>query len=263
LLAGAQPVFLNTTKETNYLIDIDAINEQTWYDCQLIYICSPGNPTGAVMSLQQMQHLIELAEKFDFVIASDECYSEIYPHEQTPPAGLLEAAHAMGNTDFKHCLVLNSLSKRSNLPGLRSGFVAGDADIIAKFLKYRTYHGCAIPPPAQVASTAAWSDETHVLQNRELYRAKFAAVLDILMPVLDVQAPDASFYLWPRLPVDDTVFAKRLFAEQHLSVIPGQFLSRQADGINPGQNHIRMALVASIDECIEAAERMKQVLSTL
>ncbi|MDH5231710.1 MAG: succinyldiaminopimelate transaminase [Gammaproteobacteria bacterium] len=263
LLAGAQPVFLNTTKETNYLIDIDAINEQTWHDCQLIYICSPGNPTGAVMSLQQMQHLIELAEKFDFVIASDECYSEIYPHEQTPPAGLLEAAHAMGNTDFKHCLVFNSLSKRSNLPGLRSGFVAGDADIIAKFLKYRTYHGCAIPPPAQVASTAAWSDETHVLQNRELYRAKFAAVLDILMPVLDVQAPDASFYLWPRLPVDDTVFAKRLFAEQHLSVIPGQFLSRQADGINPGQNHIRMALVASIDECIEAAERMKQVLSTL
>ncbi|MDH5547087.1 MAG: succinyldiaminopimelate transaminase [Gammaproteobacteria bacterium] len=261
ILAGAQPVYLNTTAENGYLPDYDAVPEQVWRDCQLLYICSPGNPTGAVMLYEQLQDLIELAEKYDFIIASDECYSEIYPEENRPPAGLLSAAANMGNTEFKRCVVFHSLSKRSNLPGLRSGFVAGDAQVLAKFLKYRTYHGCALPLPVQQASIAAWNDETHVRENRDAYRAKFAAVLDILNPVLDVSAPDASFYLWPKLPVDDQVFAQKLFAAQNVTVLPGSFLSRQADGINPGQNHIRMALVASVDECIEAANRIKAVIS--
>ncbi|MDH5218138.1 MAG: succinyldiaminopimelate transaminase, partial [Gammaproteobacteria bacterium] len=263
ILAGAEPVYLNTTAENGYLPDFENIPEQVWKDCQLLYICTPGNPTGAVMLYEQLQDLIELAEKYDFVIASDECYSEIYPEENRPPAGLLAAAANMGNTDYKRCVVFHSLSKRSNLPGLRSGFVAGDKDILAKFLKYRTYHGCAMPPPAQFASIAAWNDESHVLENRNAYRKKFNAVLEILNPVLDVKAPDAGFYLWPKLPIDDQLFTQRLFAEQNVTVLPGSYLSRDIDGFNPGQNYIRLALVATVDECIDAASRIRTVIENL
>ncbi len=257
LLAGAEPYYMNTTAENGYLPDFDAIDEATWDRCQLIYLCSPGNPTGAVVGQAQLQRLINLAEKHDFIIASDECYSEIYPDEDRPPVGLLEAAAAMGNDHYKRCVVFHSLSKRSNLPGLRSGFVAGDADVLDKFLRYRTYHGCAMPPPAQAASILAWQDEEHVQENRRLYRQKFAAVLDILGDKLNLTQPDAGFYLWPQLPVDDQEFARRCFAEHNITLLPGSYLSRDMNGVNPGANHVRMALVAGVEECIEAAERIR------
>jgi N-succinyldiaminopimelate aminotransferase len=263
LLAGAEPVFYNTTATTAYLPDFDAISEAEWRACQLLYICSPGNPTGAVIPQQQMQQLIDKAEKYDFIIASDECYSEIYFDESRPPSGLLQAAHAMGNTEFKRCVVFHSLSKRSNLPGLRSGFVAGDADIMQAFFQYRTYHGCAMPPAHQHASIAAWNDEQHVIDNRRLYKQKFDAMLEILSPLLDVRMPDAGFYLWPQTPISDTEFSRRLFAEQNVTVLPGQYLSRSSGGINPGEQHIRMALVASLEETVEAANRIHQFIKSL
>ena len=262
-LAGADPVFYNTTRDTNYLPDFDAIPEADWQACQLLYICTPGNPTGAVIPQAQLQMLIEKAEKYDFIIASDECYSEIYFDENRPPPGLLEAAQDMGNDDFKRCVVFHSLSKRSNLPGLRSGFVAGDADIMQGFFQYRTYHGCAMPPAHQQASIAAWKDETHVQDNRRLYKQKFDAVLDVLSPLLDVKMPDAGFYLWPRTPIADTDFARRLFAEQHVTVLPGQYLSRESDGINPGAGHVRMALVATLEETVQAAHRIHEFIKSL
>jgi len=266
-LAGAEPYFYNTTQDTNYLPDFEAIDDDTWKKCQLIYICTPGNPTGAVISKQQMQWLINKAEEFDFIIASDECYSEIYFDDEKPPVGLLEAAAEMGNTDFKRCVVFHSLSKRSNLPGLRSGFVAGDAELMQAFLKYRTYHGCAMSLPMQIASISAWGDEQHVIQNRQLYRQKFKTVLEILAPHMQVKLPDAGFYLWPQTPRvngwADTDFAQRLFAEKNITVLPGQYLSRHSQGINPGENHIRMALVATLEETTEAAERIKDFLQTL
>ena len=262
-LAGATPVFYNTTRETGYLPDFDAISEADWQQCQLLYICTPGNPTGTVIPKDQLKSLIEKAEKYDFIIASDECYSEIYFDENTRPPGLLEAAKEMGNDEFKRCIVFHSLSKRSNLPGLRSGFVAGDAGIIQSFLQYRTYHGCAMPPPTQAASISAWSDEQHVIDNRLLYKTKFNAVVEILSPVLDVTLPDAGFYLWTQTPVIDTDFARNLFAEQNVTVLPGQFLSRSNKDINPGENHIRMALVATVDETVDAARRIHQFVENL
>jgi N-succinyldiaminopimelate aminotransferase len=201
--------------------------------------------------------------QYDFVIASDECYSEIYFDEDTPPAGLLQTAHSCGNRDFTNCVVFHSLSKRSNLPGMRSGFVAGDENIIKSFLLYRTYHGCAMSPPYQAASIAAWNDEEHVINNRRLYREKFDAVLEILEPVSTAHKPDAGFYIWLNTPVSDTVFTQQLFAQQNVTVLPGSYLSREVNGNNPGSNHVRMALVAAVDECIEAANRIKQFLSTL
>jgi len=215
------------------------------------------------MSTRELQQLISLADQYDFVIASDECYSEIYPESASPPAGLLQAAAELGRDDFSRCMVFHSLSKRSNAPGLRSGFVAGDANLIAPFLRYRTYHGCAMPPATQAASISAWSDEAHVAENRTLYTKKFAAVLDILTPVMGVQLPDAGFYLWPQTPVDDTEFARGLLAQQHVTVLPGSYLSRPAAGINPGRNHVRMALVAPLEDCIEAAERIKTYIVSL
>ena len=262
-LAGATPAFYNTTSETGYLPDFDAISEADWQQCQLLYICTPGNPTGAVIPKEQLKKLIEKAEKYDFIIASDECYSEIYFDESNPPPGLLEAAKEIGNEDFKRCIVFHSLSKRSNLPGLRSGFVAGDAEIIKSFFKYRTYHGCAMPPPTQAASISAWSDEQHVINNRLLYKTKFNAVVEILSPVLDVTLPDAGFYLWTQTPIIDTDFARNLYAEQNVTVLPGQFLSRSSNNINPGKNHIRMALVATVDETVEAARRIHQFVENL
>jgi N-succinyldiaminopimelate aminotransferase len=257
LLAGAEPVYLPCTAENNFNPDFDAVEDAIWDDCQLIYLCSPGNPTGAVISLDAMKTLLHLAEKHDFIIASDECYSEIYLDEANPPLGLLEVAAQVGNSDYKRCVVFHSLSKRSNAPGLRSGFIAGDAEILTKFLLYRTYHGCAMPPPTQVTSIAAWNDEQHVIDNRDLYRQKFAAVLDILMPIMDVKPSDASFYLWAGTELNDEIFTRDIYAQQHLNVIPGSYLSRSVNGINPGKNRVRLALVATLEECVEGANRIK------
>jgi len=258
LLAGATPWFLNTTAANGFLPDLESIPGATWQHCRLIYLCSPGNPTGAVAPLDYLQRLIRLADEHDFVIAADECYSELYFDEAAPPPGLLQAAAGMGRSDYARCVVFHSLSKRSNLPGLRSGFVAGDAEVLKKFLLYRTYQGCALPPPTQAASIVAWGDERHVQANRELYRAKFDAVLEILAPVLEVERPEAGFYLWARTPGSDEEFARELFAEQNVTVLPGSYLSRDAHDTNPGAGRVRMALVAGLDECIEAAERIRE-----
>jgi N-succinyldiaminopimelate aminotransferase len=262
-LSGAAPCFYNTVKENNYLPDFDAIDETTWQRCQVIYICTPGNPTGSVISRAQLIKLIKLSQQYDFIIASDECYSEIYFDENNPPPGLLEAADQCNNTDFTNCIVFHSLSKRSNLPGMRSGFVAGDAQLIKSYLLYRTYHGCAMPPVHQAASITAWNDENHVKQNRKLYIDKFNAVIDILNPVIKVSLPDAGFYLWLNTPVDDEVFARDLYQQQNVTVLPGSYLSRHSHGINPGKNHVRMALVAPLDECLTAANRIKQYIQSL
>lgn len=262
-LSGATPCFYNTVKENNYLPDFDSIDKSTWLDCQIIYICTPGNPTGSVISKQDLIKLIKLSQQYDFIIASDECYSEIYFDENNSPAGLLEAAEQCGNTDFTNCIVFHSLSKRSNLPGMRSGFVAGDKQLIKSYLLYRTYHGCAMPPVHQVASIEAWNDETHVKQNRQLYVEKFDAVINILNPVIDVFLPDAGFYLWLNTPIDDERFTRDLFEQQNVTVLPGSYLSRESNGINPGKNHVRLALVAPLDECITAANRIKQYINTL
>ncbi len=262
-LSGAKPYFYNTIKENKYLPDFDLIDESIWKRCQIIYICTPGNPTGSVISKQQLVRLITLSKKYDFIIASDECYSEIYFDENNPPTGLLEAAEECGNTDFTNCIVFHSLSKRSNLPGIRSGFVAGDARLIKSYLLYRTYHGCAMPPVHQLASIEAWDDEDHVKQNRTLYVKKFAAVIEILQPVIDVALPDAGFYLWLNTPIDDEKFAKELYEKQNVTTLPGSYLSRDNNNINPGENHVRMALVAPLDECITAANRIKKYIQTL
>jgi len=263
LLAGAEPYFLNNTAAHDFVPDYDAVPARVWQRCQLLYLCSPDNPTGAVTDRAVLQKLIGLADQYDFIIAADECYSEIYSEEDAPPEGLLGAAAAMGRDDFRRCVVFHSLSKRSNVPGLRSGFVAGDAAILKQFLLYRTYHGCAMPPATQHASAAAWRDEQHVRDNRALYREKFTAVLAILAPRLDVQMPAAGFYLWPRTPIDDAEFARRLFAEYQVTVLPGSFLSRSVHGVNPGQNRVRIALVPPLADCVAAAERIRSLLDAL
>ena len=256
-LSGATPHFLDCTAENGYLPDFDAVDEATWQRCQLIYLCSPGNPTGAVVSEEALQKLIALSDEYDFIIASDECYSEIYFDEAKPPVGLLQAAQNMGRADFSNCVIFHSLSKRSNAPGLRSGFVAGDATIIEKFFSYRTYHGCAMPLQHQMASIAAWNDETHVQENRRLYKAKFDTVIDILKPILPVKQPDAAFYLWVPTPGSDEDFARELYRSQNITVLPGSYLSRDNQGQNPGSGHVRMALVADYDECILAAQKIR------
>ena len=263
LLAGAQPVFINCNEDNGFLPDFDSVSDEQWQRCQLLFLCSPGNPTGAITPIAQLQQLVRLAQQHDFIIASDECYSEIYFDEDNPPPGLLQACAAMGEHDYRNCVVFHSLSKRSNLPGLRSGFVAGDADVLAKFLLYRTYHGCAMPPHHQVASVAAWDDEAHVVANRSLYREKFQAVIATLDGQLNVSLPDAGFYLWPKTPVPETDFARALYSEEHITVLPGSYLAREAQGINPGRNRARMALVAELDQCVEAAQRMVHLLGRL
>lgn len=263
LLAGATPHYLACHAEQGFNPDFDAVPDDIWRRCQLLFLCSPGNPTGALIPLDTLKRLIERADEHDFVIAADECYSELYFDEDDPPPGLLTACAELGRNDFKRCLVFHSLSKRSNLPGLRSGFVAGDGDILKKFLLYRTYHGCSMPVSTQLASIAAWQDEVHVSANRALYREKFAQVLDILSGVLDVRYPDGGFYLWPETPIDDLTFAQSLFARQHVTVVPGSYLSRKIDGDNPGQNRVRMALVAPVAECAEAARRIRRHIETL
>ncbi|KPZ06301.1 Succinyldiaminopimelate transaminase [Pseudomonas amygdali pv. ulmi] len=260
-LAGAQPHYLPCLSDNGFNPDFDAVSADTWKRCQILFLCSPGNPTGALIPVETLKKLIALADEHDFVIAADECYSELYFDEQAPPPGLLSACVELGRQDFKRCVVFHSLSKRSNLPGLRSGFVAGDADILKAFLLYRTYHGCAMPVQTQLASIAAWNDEEHVRANRDLYREKFDAVLDILAPVLDVQRPDGGFYLWPNVGTDDAAFCRDLFIDQHVTAVPGSYLSREVDGVNPGAGRVRLALVAPLAECVEAAERIRAFLS--
>lgn len=261
LLAGAQPWFYDSPAVKNYQPDFDSIEADVWKQCQLIYLCTPGNPSGAVISQKTMQALLQLAEQHDFIIVSDECYSEIYPDENNKPAGLLQAAANMGNTDYQRCIVFNSLSKRSNLPGLRSGFVAGEANLLKSFLLFRTYHGCAMPVHTDSASTAAWQDESHVITNRQLYREKYTAVLEIVGEPLGLTQPDAGFFLWPKLQQSDTDFTRTLLEQQNVKVLPGSYLSRPVGNLNPGDHHIRLALVAPIEQCTEAASRIVKCLA--
>lgn len=259
-LAGAEPWYLPCTPENRFIPDFDAVPADIWQQTQLLFICSPGNPTGAVIPRETLTRLLELSDEHGFVIASDECYSEIYFNENEPPVGLLQVCAETGRHDYRNCVVFHSLSKRSNVPGLRSGFIAGDASILKPYLLYRTYHGSAMPVQHQWASIMAWLDEAHVAQNRQLYRQKFKAFHDILNPVLPLEMPDAGFYFWAETPTDDESFARLLHAQANVTVLPGRYLGRTVDGINPGEDRIRMALVASLSDCTTAAERIKALL---
>ncbi len=259
LLAGAKHRFLNCSAQFNYQPDFESIPESDWQKCQMMFICTPGNPSGSTLSMTQLQFIIQKSIEHDFLILSDECYSELYRDENNPPVGLLQAASNMGHHSLDNCLAFHSLSKRSNLPGLRSGFVAGDAHCIKQFLRYRTYHGCSMPIPHQAVSIAAWQDETHVAENRRLYNEKYQAVYDELKSVMPITIPDASFYLWPNLQEDDEQVAKKWLQQANIRVLPGQYLSREVDGINPGYGHVRIALVATVDECVDAAKRLKKL----
>jgi N-succinyldiaminopimelate aminotransferase len=265
-LAGAQPYFVNSDPTRNFASDYSSVPAEVWERVQLLYLCSPGNPTGAVLSLADWEELFNLSDRYGFVIAADECYSEIY-FKPEAPLGAMEAAHQLGRSGYPRLIAFSSLSKRSNVPGMRSGFVAGDADILKKFALYRTYHGSAMSPSVQAASIAAWSDETHVQENRQKYIAKFSRVTPMLQEVLDVELPDAGFYLWARVDktaaISDTEYAKRLYAEYNVTVLPGSYLARDTAGGNPGQHRLRMALVAEVDECLEAARRIVEFTRTL
>ncbi len=256
LLAGAEPVFLNATVDNHYVPDLDAVPDAIWRRCQLLFLCNPGNPAGAVLSLDYLRKALGLAERFGFVIAADECYADIYPEDSNPPPGLLQAALAAGHRSFERCVVFHSLSKRSSVPGLRSGVVAGDPGLLKAFLLYRTYHGGAMPPPTQLASIQAWNDDAHVRTNRELYRQKFREVLPILSDVLEVTEPEGAFYLWPEVG-DDEQFTRQLFEEQHVTLLPGSYLARETGQGNPGKGRVRISLVAGVDECVEAAKRIR------
>jgi N-succinyldiaminopimelate aminotransferase len=262
LLSGATPYFLNTLQDDNCALNFAQLPEDVWQRTQLVYVCSPGNPNGRVMPLTEWQSLFEMSDRYGFVIASDECYSEIYFGENKP-LGALQAAQQLGRSNYDNLVVFSSLSKRSNVPGLRSGFVAGNAGILEKFSLYRTYHGCAMNPAVQSATIAAWNDESHVEENRRLYAEKFSKVISLLAPVLPVIKPDAGFYLWIKTPVADTTFAQLLHRDYNVSVLPGSFLAREAHGVNPGSNYIRLALVASLDETLEAARRIAEFTQKL
>jgi N-succinyldiaminopimelate aminotransferase len=257
-LAGAEPYFLNTLPENDFAMDLESVPESVWLRTQLLYLCSPGNPTGKVMSLEQWKLAFMLSDRYGFTIAADECYSEIYFTEGEAPLGALQAAHLLGR-DFSRLVIFSSLSKRSNVPGMRSGFVAGDATILEKFLLYRTYHGCAMSPAVQAASIAAWNDEAHVMQNRRLYAEKFDQVTPMLQGAMETSRPDAAFYLWAKTDGSDTDLAIRLYRDLNITVLPGSFLAREAHGINPGKGFIRMALVASLQECLDAAKRIQSL----
>jgi N-succinyldiaminopimelate aminotransferase len=261
---------VNATAANRFQPDLESVPPETWRRCQVLFLCSPGNPTGAVLSLDYLKAALELAEKYDFVIASDECYAELYRDEDAPPPSLLQAALATGRDAFQRCVTFPSLSKRSSVPGLRSGFVAGDPAILKSYLLYRTYHGCAMPVPTQLASIAAWDDDAHAAANRQLYREKYARVLPILQPVLDVTEPDGGFYLWPDVGRDDETFTRDLFATQNVTILPGSYLARDtrsglarpARGMdNPGRNRVRISLVAPVDECVQAAHRIRAYLT--
>jgi N-succinyldiaminopimelate aminotransferase len=257
-LAGAEPYFLNTLPENQHAMDFDSVPTDILNRTQLVFICSPGNPSGKVMNIDQWKKVFDLSDQYGFVIAADECYSEIYFDETNPPLGALQAAQKLGR-NYSRLVVFSSLSKRSNVPGMRSGFVAGDAKILEQFLLYRTYHGCAMSPAVQSASIAAWNDEVHVFENRRLYAEKFKLVTPMLKDVLDVEMPDAAFYLWARTNMSDTEAAIRLYRDFNVTVLPGSFLAREAHGVNPGKNFIRLALVAGVEECVEAAKRIRNL----
>jgi N-succinyldiaminopimelate aminotransferase len=263
LLAGAEPVFLPTAAANGFRMAFDTLSARDWADIQLVYVCSPGNPTGRVMTLDEWRVLFELSAKYGFVIAADECYSEIYFDEAQPPLGALAAARQLGNDRFERLLSFGSLSKRSNAPGLRSGYVAGDAAILKQFLLYRTYHGNAMSPPVQAASVAAWNDEAHVVENRRKYAQKFDAATPLIAAALPCAKPDAAFYLWARTPGDDAQFARGLFAATHVTVLPGSYLSRERDGVNPGAGYVRIALVAEHAEVMQAAQRIARYAGQL
>lgn len=259
LLAGAIPEYMHCLAENNFIPNFD-LPESTWASCRILYLCSPANPTGAVTPISVLKKLIKLAQQYNFYIISDECYSEIYKDEANPPSGLLQACQAVGNANYKNCLVFHSLSKRSNVPGLRSGFVAGDSDVINAFHLYRTYHGCAMAPPTQAASIAAWNDETHVIENRRLYREKFEMALSLLQPHTQCTYPEGGFYLWLKTAVDDSQFCQLLYEKQNIIALPGSFLSRSDNDINPGKNRIRLALVAPFEVCQTALQRLTKFI---
>jgi len=263
LLAGATPLYIPNPQEQGYRPDFAAVTADQWRAIEMVYICSPGNPTGQIMSAQEMAELIELAHQHDFVIVSDECYSELYFDDNNVPTSLLSVAQDMGSRPFERCLSFHSLSKRSNLPGLRSGFVAGDQRLIAQYLSYRTYHGCAMSAHHQHASALAWRDEAHVVANRNLYREKFAAVSEILRPHYALRQPEGGFYHWLQTPIDDREFSRQLLREQHITVMPGTFLGRQSDQGNPGQGHVRIAWVADKANCLVAAGRLADFAASL
>ncbi len=258
LLAGAEPYYLDTVPGNRFLPDLESVPEAVWRRCQLLFLCSPGNPTGAVMSERYLAAALELAERHNFVIAADECYADIYLDETAPPPGLLRVARDTGRTRYERCVVFHSLSKRSSVPGLRSGIVAGDPAILRRYLLYRTYQGCAVGTHTQLASVRAWQDDEHARANRALYQRKFDTVLPILEPVLDVSRPDAAFYLWPAVGGDDELFAKQLHAACNVLVLPGTYLARDNAGGNPGRGRVRISLVAGFEECIEAAHRVRE-----
>jgi N-succinyldiaminopimelate aminotransferase len=262
LLAGAEPHFLNTTAATGFMPDLEAVPQAIWRRCRLLFLCSPGNPTGAVLSSAYLRRALALAERHDFVIAADECYADLYLDESQPPPSLLRAAFESGNPHYRRCLVFHSLSKRSSLPGLRSGLVAGDAALIERFFLYRTYHGCAMPLPTQLASIAAWNDDAHVAANRRLYRQKFEHVLPILAAVLEPRRPEGGFYLWPQIDGDDALFARALYQQANLIILPGSYLAREAHGENPGRGRVRISLVPTLEHCIEAAERLRDFIAS-
>lgn len=256
VLAGSKPYYINLDQENSFSYNWDGVPEDVWKKTKLVFVCSPGNPAGNVINLDEWKKIFHLSSKYGFIIASDECYSEIYDETMPPPLGGMQAADIIGVKDYRNLVVFSSLSKRSSLPGLRSGFIAGDAELISKFLLYRTYNGSAMGPLVVSASIAAWSDETHVQENRKLYTSKINAVLPILQKVLDVSRPQASFYLWAKTPVSDTTFTRELYEKTAVTVLPGSFLARESLGVNPGNNRIRIALVSSLEECIEAANRI-------
>jgi N-succinyldiaminopimelate aminotransferase len=262
LLAGARPFLLDTTEANDYLPDLEAVPAELWKRCQVLFLCSPGNPTGAVLPLSLLQQALSLADRYDFLIACDECYADIYLDERAPPPGLLQACQAAGRERFERCVVFHSLSKRSSVPGLRSGFVAGDPAIMARLLLYRTYHGSAMPVPTQLASVAAWEDDAHAAANRRLYQEKFARVLPVLIPLMNVGRPAGAFYLWPDVGGDDERFTRELFARANLTVLPGSYLGRTGAAGNPGAGRVRISLVPAAEQCVEAATRIREFLQT-
>ena len=263
LLAGATPYFINNVAENNFRFDASAVPDEVWARTQLVYACSPANPTGKVMSMEEWEQLFHLSDRYGLVIVSDECYSEIYLDNAKPPLGALEAAQTLGLDGYAQLVVMGSLSKRSNVPGMRSGYAVGDAAVLKQFALYRTYHGSAMGPAVQAASEVAWKDEAHVIENRRLYREKFRAFYDIVNSVLPLVMPDAAFYFWAKTPITDTEFARRLYQDQHLTVLAGSFLGRTAHGENPGENYVRLAMVSPLNECIEAAHRITAFVKSL
>ena len=257
LLAGAEPYFVNCSVANDYKGDFASVPHEVWEKTAILFVCTPGNPTGAVLSKADFKQLIQLSDQYGFIIASDECYSELWFDQA--PVGLLEVCAEIGRDDYKNCIVFHSLSKRSNLPGMRSGFVAGDANLLAPYLNYRTYHGAAMPVQHQLASIAAWHDEQHVEHNRSAYREKFQLFQDALGSRLGLKKPDAGFYYWLQVE-DDEAFAKKLYTEANIIVLPGRYLSRETATGNPGKHHVRMALVSSITQCQEAISRLEKIL---